>query len=71
MAIMFTRPNPTFFVGCIVYSLKPKTIPELKKEISNKYHEITIEMCQKVFKKVVGTVQNFMEHEGDHVKHLK
>ena len=76
MAITFTKPNTTgIFLWCVlkdkVYNLKPKTIPELKNAISNKFHEITIEMCQKVCKRVVGGVQDCMEHEGDHFKHLK
>ena len=48
-----------------VYNLKLKTVPELKNEISDKFHEITIEICQKVCKSIAGRVQNCMEHEGN------
>ena len=76
MAITFTRPNTTglFWWSVLkdqVYNLKPKTIPELKTAISDKFHKITIEMCQKVCKSVAGSVQNCMEHEGEHFEHLK
>ena len=74
MAITFTRLNTTglFLWGVLkdqVYDFKPKT--ELKNAFSDKFRQITIEMCQKVSKSVTGRVQNFMENEGEYFEYLK
>ena len=69
------RTPPNFFLWGVledhVYNLKPKTIPELKRAISDEFHDISIEMCQKVCKSVAGRVQNCMEHGGDHFEHIR
>ena len=65
---------PDFFLWGVlkdlVYSLKPKTIPELKQAISSKFSVINVEMCQKVCRSVAGRVQHCIEHKGEHFEHV-
>ena len=53
-----------------VYKNKPKTIDELKGEITNYVHSITWETLHKVFENKRKRVELCLQEQGHHFQHL-
>ena len=50
----------------LVYREKPRTIQELKAQITAKFEEIDIELCRRVCRSVPARLQLCIDHEGGH-----
>lgn len=54
----------------LVYRLKPKTIPELKEAIPDKFSDINGEMCQVVCRDIADRIVLNMKRRHAHVKYF-
>ena len=66
---------PDFFLWGLmkdlVYREKPRTIQELKAQITAKFEEIDIELCRRVCRSVPARLQLCIDHEGGHFENCK
>ena len=49
----------------MVYKEKPKTIPDLRRVISEHFATIDVELCQKVCRSVASRLLSCIEHNGE------
>ena len=55
----------------LVYSRRPRTLPELRDVITNQMRTISIEMCEKVCRSVVTRLELCIEHNGEQFEHFE
>lgn len=49
----------------MVYKEKPRTIPDLRRLINDKFATIDVEVCQKVCRSVASRLHSCVEHDGE------